>query len=158
MTVGKQMREFDFFADCDRTIASAEVLPGAESPCLTNSSKRSNSSALAPVGDARARVILDDGASIDVGVGVLVGRKPTPTEDFDTGTEMVALSDDQGLISRNHLAIYPGPAGLVARDLGSTNGTTLRRGERSAEMPPNKAVNVRAGDQLELGSRIIEIG
>lgn len=146
------MRRFDFFGDHVRTISGARVEPGEVSPCADAHT------ALAPdCLSGGVVVVVDTGESLPVEDGLVFGRQPAVRGDDAGARKAVALTDPDGLVSREHVAVLPGQSGLMAIDLGSTNGTILARGDQTADLPPNKPVNIRPGDRLLVGSRVISI-
>lgn len=156
------MGHFDFFGDQQRTIAGAEVLAGEPSACFVEagrdqraSDKDSLSAHEHASQSSSSAVVLDSGERIVVQDGLIFGRQPTKKP--GTNTQAVQLDDTEGLISREHLAVLPRNGELVAIDLGSTNGSTLVRDDRSAELPAHKPVNIQAGDRLILGVRNLTI-
>lgn len=146
--------DFDFFADHDRSIAAAEVQPGGESRCKIGD----DSSSVVEEADSTThhKISIDSGEIVGIRSGLIIGRRPA-AQTAISDPDVLVLEDQEGLISRNHLLIYRGDSGLIARDLGSTNGTVLRRGDQSADLPANRPVNVRSGDRLALGSRTVTI-
>lgn len=174
------MSEFDFFADVERSIALAEVPLGESSLCRIDPDAPPRASTPTPeerlpeeppqLADAEApqeadadveprgfQIEVDTGEIVDVSSGALLGRQPSLQAIADADAVLVSLTDDESLISRSHLFVYAVAGGIEARDLGSTNGTVLRRGDRTAAMPPNQPVKVRPGDKLELGVRTVEL-
>ena len=149
------MADFDFFADVERSISGAEVAAGAASPC--NLEGRAPHLPDHKHGAHQPLVLLlDSGEQIEFDHAAVLGRQPSPQAAPELAdAQVVALTDKDGLISRNHLLIRSQKSGLVAVDLGSTNGTILRRDRRSATLPPNKPVNIVAGDQLVIGTRSV---
>ena len=152
------MVDFDFFAEVERSISGAEVAAGASSPCNLEGRASQTPDREHPAASQAPVLLLDTGEQIGLSQTVVLGRQPSPhaVSKIDEA-HVVALADKDGLISRNHLLIRSQLEGLVAVDLGSTNGTILRRDSRSAPLPPNKPVNIRAGDQLVIGTRVVSV-
>jgi len=71
---------------------------------------------------------------------VVVGRSP----DAD-----LVIADD--FVSSTHLKVTPTPDGLLAEDLGSTNGTIIN-GQRAT-----RAMRVSAGDVIEIGTNQLKV-
>ncbi|MEZ4295652.1 MAG: sigma 54-interacting transcriptional regulator [Polyangiaceae bacterium] len=57
---------------------------------------------------------------------------------------------DHGEVSRRHLLVHTGPP-LLVKDLGSSNGTTLR----GNQLIPHELVEISAGDPVRIGSLIL---
>lgn len=151
------MTRFGFFEDIDRSIQAAQVAPGALSRCETTNSTAATAPESRFAGKSYV-LTLDGGQEIHVTDAVIIGRQPSTEADaVPAGAEAVMMSDPKGLISRNHLLVKRHGEGLVAIDLGSTNGTILGRDERSAPLPPHKPVNIQAGDELIVGTRRVRI-
>jgi pSer/pThr/pTyr-binding forkhead associated (FHA) protein len=102
------------------------------------------------VGDEEVTVAVDD---LPVGAGVLVVKRgPNAGSRFMLGPSTTSIgrnpeSDiflDDITVSRRHAEIRRTPAGFVARDVGSLNGTYLNR-ERIEE------ATLANGDELQVG-------
>lgn len=91
-------------------------------------------------GKERRRILLEDGDS------VLFGRRDRPRTTLGPGPDVP--SDVAAKISREHLRLSMNGEALVAKDLGSKNGTVVedRRGGRSRRME--------SGEEIPLGPRI----
>ena len=72
--------------------------------------------------------------------GVLLGRNPECT---------LVLDDD--FASGRHARIFPGGAGWLVEDLGSTNGTFLESAKLTQPMP------VQVGSTLRIGKTVFEL-
>ena len=138
------MTRFDFFEDIDRSIQAAQVAPGALSRCETTNSTAATAPESRFAGKSYV-LTLDGGQEIHVTDAVIIGRQPSTEADAvpaGAEAEAVMMSDPKGLISRNHLLVKRHGEGLVAIDLGSTNGTILGRDERSAPLPPLSLIHI----------------
>jgi hypothetical protein len=127
---------------------------------------------VAPLGDAGGAGIGGHGSSgIEAdGVGSLwlstgqvfavdrplvFGRSPAPRPGRLAEAVLVAVPSPQSDISRNHLAVWREDGTLLARDLGSTNGTLLRRPDRApSRVGADAPTLVRPGDVYDLGDGV----
>lgn len=80
------------------------------------------------------------GVTLPLNGPIVVGRSP----DAD-----LVIADD--FVSSTHLKLTPTPDGLLAEDLGSTNGTLIN-GQRAS-----RAVRVSAGDVIEIGTNKLKV-
>lgn len=96
-----------------------------------------------------ARLLLEDGSSIDLVTDLLIGRCPTD----QAGRDTLTVTGPQ--VSRLHLVIEVDGWHVSIRDQGSTNGTYLtRRGERGRRrVPEGESMPVQIGDTIHFGSR-----
>lgn len=105
------------------------------------------------VREASAALTLDDGGVIEIrGSGILLGRDPAPTPG---GPRLVpvAIADPSMSVSKTHLAVIRAGAGLVAIDLGSTNGSAIVRAGVEHPLTPREQVALRDDDTIRLGDR-----
>ena len=101
-----------------------------------------------------AAMRLPDGTVVKVDQTLVLGRSPERGAP-DHGGVPVRLADPERAMSRVHLLIAPDPAGAVATDQGSANGTLLERdGVRYALVAGTPTVLVR-GDRLVLGDAVL---
>lgn len=101
-----------------------------------------------------AAMRLPDGSVVPVDQTLVLGRSPERGAP-DHGGAPVRLADPERAMSRVHLLIAPDPAGAVATDQGSANGTLLERdGVRYALVAGTPTVLVR-GDRLLLGDAVL---
>ena len=69
---------------------------------------------------------LPDGEQVALDRGVVFGRQPTAMPGGEDWPQLVRLPDDQTYVSRNHLHVELDGWLVLATDLGSRGGTTLR--------------------------------
>lgn len=79
------------------------------------------------------RLRLPTGETVTLDRGVVLGRKPSPVEGGEPWPHLVPLPGDSTYLSRNHLQIELDGWLVIARDLGSRGGTTLRTPHRQPE-------------------------
>ncbi len=129
--------------DPDATLAAAPVAPTAPEPTAGDASEDREDR---PLG----RLALPGGGTFDIRGRVLIGRRPARPDDVPA--VLLAVPSPHDDVSRTHLEITMAGAGLAARDLGSTNGTLLRRAGRSASrLTPWASHPLAVGDELDLG-------
>ena len=76
---------------------------------------------------------LPDGETVPLDRGVVLGRLPAPTPGRSDWPHLVRLPDDATFVSRSHLSVELDGWLVVATDLGSRGGTTLRVPGRAPE-------------------------
>ncbi|MEZ5193365.1 MAG: FHA domain-containing protein [Nocardioides sp.] len=89
---------------------------------------------------------LPTGEQVPLDRGVIFGRKPAPLPDSGDWPHLVHLPQDETYVSRMHLQIELDGWLVLARDLGSRGGTTLRVPGRlrSASAPTSVTCSSRA--------------
>ena len=83
---------------------------------------------------------LPDGEQVALDRGVVFGRQPSARPGGEDWPQLVRLPNDQTYVSRNHLHVELDGWLVLATDLGSRGGTTLRVAGR----PPER---IRAGER-----------
>ncbi|MFP3905729.1 MAG: ABC transporter transmembrane domain-containing protein [Acidimicrobiales bacterium] len=91
-------------------------------------------------------------APVELEVRAADGSRSTRSLDaaVEVGREAAWVLDDPA-VSRRHLRLEPSPAGLIATDLGSANGTVVNG------RPLNAPTVLAPGDVLELGSTVLTV-
>ena len=103
--------------------------------------------------EVAAALTLDDGGVIEIrGSGILLGRDPAPSPG-DPRLVPVAIADPSMSVSKTHLAVIRAGTGLVAIDLGSTNGSAVVRAGVEHPMTAREQVALRDDDTIRLGDR-----
>ncbi|QNK83094.1 FHA domain-containing protein [Nakamurella sp. PAMC28650] len=96
------------------------------------------------------------GQSVEVDRSVVIGRRPQV--DRVSGTDiphLVTVPSPQQDISRSHVAVRPTATGCVAVDLGSTNGSVIRRAAGgSAVLAQGGILDLQPGDTIDLGDGV----
>jgi len=82
----------------------------------------------------------------------IVGRRGKHSPEPD-GWSRVEIDDPSGTVSRSHAAIQFNDGELWIADLGSANGTSIRRGDQVVDVDTT-STQLRAGDVIELGVRV----
>jgi hypothetical protein len=107
----------------------------------------------------RPTLVLSTGQSVEVDRGVVIGRRPQI--DRVAGSEipyLVTVPSPQQDISRSHVAVRPSGDGFLAVDLGSTNGSIIRRASGTAQMLRDGAMSdLQFGDVLDLGDGVTAV-
>jgi hypothetical protein len=106
-----------------------------------------------PPPTGRLAVVLPDGTRVPDGL-TLVGRRPRRTEDR-AADHTVTLPHPS--VSRTHLALLVEDGAVTATDLGSTNGTVLRRRGETVVLEPGLDAALEAGDHLGVGDVVLRV-
>lgn len=97
------------------------------------------------------RLVLPTGETISLDRGVVFGRKPVPLPGSDAWPNLVTLPQDSTYLSRVHLHVELDGWLVIARDLGSRGGTTLRVPGRAPErIRANEPHVLEPGNRLDL--------
>lgn len=100
----------------------------------------------------RALVLeLDDGARIQLGGRVLIGRNPT-LQPGEAGT-LVPIPDDTRSVSKTHVAIDVEGGTIQVVDRHSTNGTAIVHGGKETRIVGGVPTRAEVGDTVVLGDR-----
>ncbi|MDR2348510.1 MAG: FHA domain-containing protein [Bifidobacteriaceae bacterium] len=97
--------------------------------------------------------MLSNGEQFPLDRSLVVGRKPRSPR-FAPGDEprLVALGDDYQDISRSHVLIALDDWSVTVHDLGSTNGTWLKRvGQPDRRLGESDPVLAESGDVYDIG-------
>jgi len=96
------------------------------------------------------------GEVIELGVPLVIGRKPTHEgSGAQPFARMVSVPSPSKDISRNHLLISVEQGHVLAQDLGSVNGTLLRRsGQPDRQLQSQQATLILSDDVLDLGDGV----
>ncbi|GAA3601798.1 FHA domain-containing protein [Marihabitans asiaticum] len=100
---------------------------------------------------------LDSGDEIPLDRGVLLGRSPKAKPDLDVARQphVVRLPSPDNDLSRNHLEIILDGWHVLARDLGSTNGTTVQLpGAAPTRLRPEEQLTLEPGSVLVLADSV----
>lgn len=102
------------------------------------------------------RLRVSDGQVVALDRTVVIGRRPRSTRVSGTDLpHLVAVDSPQQDISRSHVEVRVEGDSIVATDLRTTNGTTLRRpGTDPVRLHPGEGTVVVPGDVLDLGDGI----
>lgn len=97
------------------------------------------------------------GQEVDLGDPIVVGRKPSIAgSGAQPGAILVTVPSPSKDISRNHLGIHVEQGYVIATDLGSVNGTMLKRsGQPDRKLNPREGTLILNGDILDLGDSAI---
>ncbi|MBE6475960.1 MAG: FHA domain-containing protein [Actinomyces succiniciruminis] len=102
-----------------------------------------------------AVLTLSTGQAVPVRGDVVVGRAPQAPAGSETSTQLLTVPSPAHFVSRSHLEVSVAGWSLLARDLGSANGTVLVR----AGMPPVLLASALptpliVGDLLDVGDGV----
>lgn len=91
---------------------------------------------------------------VEAGVPVVLGRDPSPVAHGVVRT----VPGDASSISKSHLRAAFDGTEVVVEDLGSTNGSAIRRDGVEAPLVPGVGVAVGAGDVVLMGALTFTVG
>lgn len=98
-------------------------------------------------------VVVQRSKRIPVQGPLVFGRRPDPAQlRLRENVQLVTLP--YAHVSRTHLVLNPDGWIVLARDLGSKNGTYLRRRSQKPMRLPEREVPLMAGDVLDLGAGV----
>ncbi len=105
---------------------------------------------------APGRIRVSTGQVVALDRTVVIGRRPRSTRVSGTDLpHLIAVDSPQQDISRSHVELRVEGDSIVATDLRTTNGTTLRRsGADPVRLHPGEGTVVVPGDLLDLGDGI----
>lgn len=132
------------------SLAQARALRSGEAP----------TSSVPPLAAPRprspGRLRVSNGQVVALDRTVVIGRRPRSTRVSGTDLpHLVAVDSPQQDISRSHVEVRVEGDSIVATDLRTTNGTTLRRaGSDPVRLHPGEGTVVVPGDVLDLGDGI----
>ena len=105
----------------------------------------------APVGSDWV-LTLPDGSQVEVGLPIVVGRRPWSAEPPEREVVHVVAPASRHEISGTHLELSVTDGVVVARDLDSTNGTVVRATSRAPRLLHSGGTTpLAAGDILDIG-------
>jgi hypothetical protein len=101
-------------------------------------------------------LLVSNGERVPLDRPVIVGRRPkAPRFTNDDMPRLVAVAGPQQDISRSHLKVDLEDWSVLVTDLGSTNGTVLRRaGQPDRRLQGPEQVVAQAGDVFDLGDGV----
>ncbi|WP_237564192.1 FHA domain-containing protein [Actinomyces sp. 432] len=95
------------------------------------------------------------GQTVPVRGDVVVGRAPRPRPGQEAATQLVTVPSADHFVSRSHLEITVAGWSLLARDLGSANGTVLvRPGAAPVLLATALPTPLQVGDLLDVGDGV----
>jgi len=137
------------------TVAQARALRDSR-PSVERTDQPAPPPLAPPRPPAPGRVRVSTGQVLTLDRTVVIGRRPRSTR--VTGTDLphlVAVDSPQQDISRSHVELRAEGDSIVAIDLHTTNGTTLRRsGVDPMRLHPGEPTVVVPGDVIDLGDDI----
>jgi hypothetical protein len=95
----------------------------------------------------------DDGSTFQLDSDYVIGREPTLNASVAAGqARPLSVVDDAGVVSRAHAALQLDGWRVLITDLGSANGTQLRRADEAPEqLTPHVAVELPPGSHVDMG-------
>ena len=102
-----------------------------------------------------AMVSLSTGVSVPVRGDIVVGRAPSAQPGGEPGALLLEVPSPAHLVSRSHLSITTAGWNVLARDLGSNNGTVLLRpGFPAVLLAAALPTPLYVGDLLDVGDGV----
>lgn len=112
--------------------------------------------AAAPRRSGTWALVAPDGTIHTVAASAVIGRAPDAAA--HGVTHVVSLGAGEKSVSKSHAVIELTPSGLSVRDLGSVNGVLVVHADGSeTEASQTTAVELRDGDELELGQVVVKV-
>lgn len=103
------------------------------------------------------RLVLTDGSSHPVVGTTVIGRQPD-TAAYPGASEILAIDDPDGLVSKSHAVLELDGGRLSVRDLASTNGVVALAADGSeTTVSSDASTGLDDGFEIELGSFVIRI-
>lgn len=102
----------------------------------------------------RLLFVWDDGSRVTVSRRAVFGRNPVA----DGDAVLIPVRDETLSLSKTHFEAGAEVSGGWVMDRHSTNGMTLVRDGVRIACPPGERVQVRLGDAIEIGDRIVTVG
>lgn len=107
---------------------------------------------------ASIKLSFDDGTHHFLVGQALIGRAPQ-ADDEHKDAHLIAISDPERSISKNHIAVSVQSGAVLVEDLNSLNGTTVVTSEGSTmAVLPGKPVMAAIGSTIHYGDRSVKIG
>ncbi|MDQ1129154.1 FHA domain-containing protein [Microbacterium sp. SORGH_AS_0888] len=126
--------------DLDATVLGSRMTPAAPPPATP-------AAPAAPPAPPAPRLRFDDGSVLDVDGVVVVGRAPFARP----GTRPHALVSPRKEVSGTHAELRAEGVTIVVRDVGSTNGTTVRPVGAPDELLRDRERALQPGDRVDFG-------
>ena len=143
--------------DAAASVAVPSLPDGPGAPDATSATRRP----VEPVPPAGPRFRVGGGPERILTAPVLIGRRPMPPRVAGLAgpePELVTVDSPRSVVSGTHLELRLEGARLVATDLRSTNGTTVRSTAGVRRMRAGESLVVTPGSSIDLGDdTIIEI-
>ena len=135
--------------------APATPAPAASTP-VNGSPAASDPTPSGALSAARAVLVLDTGARVEVRGATLIGRAPAPVAG-EGSVQLVPVSDDTLSVSKTHLAFLPARRGVLVVDRGSTNGSSVLRAGGEIALTPGDPTALQTGDVVRFGDRSLSV-
>lgn len=109
-----------------------------------------------PTGGSGWLAELDDGRRLAVDGGLILGRDPSATPG-DGAAVTVAVTDEPRSVSKTHLLVEVGPAGVQVTDRHSTNGVVVVTAGVELTCIPGVPTPVPDGSTVRFGDRSLQV-
>lgn len=110
-----------------------------------------------PAARLAVRLTLDSGGEFVLVEPTIFGRHPENDASYGPA-QCVPVPDQTRSVSKTHFALRLVAGGIEVRDLGSTNGTFIRRAGAETQVAPETPLTAALGDVVRFGDRLITIG
>ncbi|MDR1078590.1 MAG: FHA domain-containing protein [Propionibacteriaceae bacterium] len=129
--------------------------PSRRASCLSCDAQLSQDAVMVPR-PLLGRIALSNGERYPLDQPVIIGRKPrSPRFSNQDVPRLIAVNGPRQDISRSHLKIALEDWSVMVSDLGSTNGTVLRRaGQPDRRLQAAEQVVAQTGDLYDLGDGV----
>jgi hypothetical protein len=101
-------------------------------------------------------LLFDDGNTLPINTGYLIGRRPNPEAIGETSLQALAVNDESQSVSRNHAILRVDGWELLISDCGSANGTHVEVGDHMERLEPGVTYPLSDGQRVVVGTRWFE--
>jgi uncharacterized protein YjbI with pentapeptide repeats len=101
-------------------------------------------------------LLFDDGSTLPINTGYLIGRRPNPDAVGEGSLQALAVNDESQSVSRNHAILRVDGWELLISDCGSANGTHVEVGDHMERLEPGVTYPLSDGQRVVVGTRWFE--
>ncbi len=110
----------------------------------------------APLPQHRARLLMDNGSSIEIAGSAIVGRAPTVRAPFEHAT-VHGVEDPTRTMSKTHAAFVVDAGGVWVHDLGAANGVIVAAPGIEPIKLGDEPMLIPAGATVHLGEQAVQV-